>query len=245
MTYQLRDLKDQVIVITGATAGMGAATAKELVEQGAKVVLNARNEARLKEIVASLGDANATFVAGDCSEPEVARAIAKAALDKFGTIDAVVPNAGIGMYGSILDYSDAEVTRMMRTNYEGTVHVIRACLPTMLAKKTGDIVIVSSVAGFRGGGDEAIYAGTKHAQVGLAGGLDRELREKGIRVALVCPAATETEFAVGAGRTEGTPEMASYLKSEDIAFQITTILKQPRSVRTLIWTLWSINQQQA
>ena len=60
MTYQLRDLKDQVVVITGATAGMGAATAKELVEQGAKVVLNARNEARLKEIVASLGEANAT-----------------------------------------------------------------------------------------------------------------------------------------------------------------------------------------
>jgi enoyl-[acyl-carrier-protein] reductase (NADH) len=88
MTYQLRDLKGQVIVITGATAGMGAATAKELVEQGAKVVLNARNEARLKEIVASLGEANATYVAGDCSEPDVSRAVAKAALDKFGTIDA-------------------------------------------------------------------------------------------------------------------------------------------------------------
>ncbi|MEI7659211.1 MAG: SDR family NAD(P)-dependent oxidoreductase [Actinomycetes bacterium] len=243
MTYQLRDLKDQVIVITGATAGMGAATAKELVEQGAKVVLNARNEARLQEIVASLGADNAIYVAGDCSEPEVSRAIAKAALDKFGTIDAVVPNAGIGMYGSILDYSDDEVNRMMRTNYEGTVHIIRACLPTMVAKKAGDIVIVSSVAGFRGGGDESIYAGTKHAQVGLAGGLDRELREKGVRVALVCPAGTETEFAIGAGRTAGTPVLASFLRSEDIAFQITTILKQPRSVRTHIWTLWSINQQ--
>jgi FlaA1/EpsC-like NDP-sugar epimerase len=80
MTYELRDLKDQVIVITGATAGMGAATAKELVEQGAKVVLNARNEARLKEIVAELGEANAVYVAGDCSEPDVSRAIAKAAL---------------------------------------------------------------------------------------------------------------------------------------------------------------------
>ena len=95
MTYQLRDLKDQVIVITGATAGMGAATAKELVEQGAKVVLNARNEARLKEIVAELGEENATYVAGDCSEPDVSRAVAKAAIDKFRTIDAVVPNAGI------------------------------------------------------------------------------------------------------------------------------------------------------
>ena len=88
-----------------------------------------------------------------------------------------------------------------------------------------------------------MYAGTKHAQVGLAGGLDRELREKGVRVALVCKVGTETEYSIGAGRTSDTPILASYLRSEDIAFQITNILKQPRSVRTHIWTLWSINQQ--
>jgi 3-oxoacyl-[acyl-carrier protein] reductase len=243
MSYQLRDLSGEVVVITGATAGMGFATAKALVEQGAKVVLNARNSERLAAVVSELGDENAAYVAGDCSDPEVSRLIAKTAIDTFGKIDAVVPNAGIGMYGSILDYSDDEINRMMRTNFEGTVHIIRACLPSMLDKKQGDIVIVSSVAGFRSGADESIYAGTKHAQVGLAGGLDRELREKGIRVALVCPAGTETEFAIGAGRTAGTPVLASYLRPEDIAFQITTILKQPRSVRTHIWTLWSINQQ--
>ena len=104
MTYELRELKDQIIVITGATAGMGAATAKELVAQGAKVVLNARSEERLQGMVAELGGENAIYVAGDCSDPEVSRAVAKAALEKFGTIDAVVPNAGIGMYGSILDF---------------------------------------------------------------------------------------------------------------------------------------------
>lgn len=243
MTYELRNLSGSVIVITGATAGMGAATARELVELGAKVVLNARNEERLAEIAAELGSENAVFVAGDCSEPEVCRLIAEVANVRFGTIDAVVANAGIGMYGSILDYTDAEINRMMRTNYEGTVHTIRAVLPTMLDKAEGDIVIVSSVAGFRSGADEAIYAGTKHAQVGLAGGLDRELREKGVRVALVCPAGTETEFALGAGRTSGDPAMSNYLRSEDIAFQIISILRQPRTVRTHIWTLWSMNQQ--
>lgn len=243
MTYELRNLKDSVVVITGATAGMGAAAARELVELGAKVVLNARNEARLIEMVNELGSDNATYVAGDCSEPDISRAIAKKAVDTFGTIDAVVANAGIGMYGSILENSDAEVIRMMRTNYEGTVHVIRATLPTMIAKGVGDVIIVSSVAGFRGGGDEAIYAGTKHAQVGFAGGLDRELRSQGVRVALVCPAGTETEFAIGAGRTAGEPQMANYLRSEDIAFQIVQILRQPLSVRTHIWTLWSMQQQ--
>lgn len=241
--YELRNLSGSVVVITGSTAGMGAATAKELVELGAKVVLNARNEVRLQELVKEFGKEKAAYVAGDCSDPEISRAIAKKAIDAFGTIDAVVANAGIGMYGSVLDHSDDEVNRMMRTNYEGTVHIIRATLPTMIAKGSGDVVIVSSVAGFRGGGDEAIYAGTKHAQVGFAGGLDRELREKGVRVALVCPAGTDTEFALGTGRTAGEPKLESYLRSEDVAFQIVQILRQPRSVRTHIWTLWSMQQQ--
>ncbi|MFM2365266.1 MAG: hypothetical protein RLY79_935 [Actinomycetota bacterium] len=243
MTYQLRDIKGSVVVITGATTGIGAAAAKQLVELGCKVVLNARNEAKLQEMVASLGADSAAYLAGDSSIPDVARAVAKKALDAFGTIDCVVPNAGIGMYGSVLDYSDDEVNRMMRTNYEGSVHIVRATLPTMLAKKTGDIIMVSSVAGFRGGGDESIYAGTKHAQVGFAGGLDRELREKGVRVALVCPAGTDTQFAIEAGRTAGEPKLASYLRPDDVAFQIVQIMRQPLTVRTHIWTLWSMQQQ--
>ena len=243
MTYQLRDIKGSVVVITGATTGIGAAAANQLVELGCKVVLNARNEAKLKEMVDQLGAGNAASLAGDSSIPDVARAVAKKALDAFGTIDCVVPNAGIGMYGSVLDYSDDEVNRMMRTNYEGSVHIVRATLPTMLAKKAGDIIMVSSVAGFRGGGDESIYAGTKHAQVGFAGGLDRELREKGVRVALVCPAGTDTQFAIEAGRTAGEPKLASYLRPDDVAFQIAQIMRQPLTVRTHIWTLWSMQQQ--
>ena len=193
-------------------------------------------------MVGELGS-SAIYVAGDCSEPAVARSIAKAAVDTFGTIDTVIPNAGIGFYGSILDNSDDDVNRMMRTNYEASVHIVRATLPTMLAKKAGDIIMVSSVAGFRGGGDESIYAGTKHAQVGFAGGLDRELREKGVRVALVCPAGTDTQFAIEAGRTAGEPKLASYLRPDDVAFQIVQIMRQPLTVRTHIWTLWSMQQQ--
>jgi 3-oxoacyl-[acyl-carrier protein] reductase len=192
-------------------------------------------------MVAELG-ANAIYVAGDCSEPDLARKVAKAAVDTFGTIDAVVPNAGIGFYGSILDHSDEDMNRMMRTNYEGTVHMIRAALPTMLAKKEGDVIIVASVAGFRGGNIEAVYTGTKHAQVGFAGSLDRELRVKGVRVALVCPAGVETEFALGFGRTAGEDKLKTYLRPEDVAFQITTIMSQPRSVRTHVWKMWSMGQ---
>jgi 3-oxoacyl-[acyl-carrier protein] reductase len=243
MSYELRDLTDEVIVVTGATSGIGAAAARQLAENGAKLVLNARNASRLDRIVRDIGGENAVGFAGDCSDPAVARAVAQVALDTFGTISAVVPNAGIGRYGSVLDWSDDEINEMMRTNFEGTVHIVRACLPTMIGRQRGDVVIVSSVAGFRGGGDEAIYAGTKHAQVGFAGGLDREMREKGVRVALVCPAGTETEFAIGAGRSVGDPLLGTYLRPDDVAFQIVTILRQPLKVRTHIWTLWSMGQQ--
>jgi len=119
---------------------------------------------------------------------------------------------------------------------------VRAALPPMLAAGGGDVVIVASVAGLRSGADEAVYAGTKHAQVGLAGGLDRELREKGVRVTLICPAATVTEFAVGAGRTSQDPRSGDWLDPRDVAGAIVTTLHQPRSMRTAMWTLWSMGQ---
>jgi NADP-dependent 3-hydroxy acid dehydrogenase YdfG len=180
-------------------SSIGEATARQLVELGAKVALNARNTERLQALVKTLGAENAIFVAGDTIDPKVMRELATAAIAKWGRIDAVVPNAGIGKYGSVLDWSDDEVNEMMRTNYEGTVHAVRAAVPHLIAQKSGDVVIVSSVAGFRGGGDESIYAGTKHAQVGFAGGLDRELQAHGIRTTLICPAGTATAFAIGAG----------------------------------------------
>ena len=224
-----RDLTGTVVAITGATAGIGRAAARQLVAKGAKVALGGRRAERLDELVAELGADNARLVA--------------AALEKWGRLDSVVPNAGIGFYGGILDMTDDELAEMMETNYAGTVWTVRAAVPTMLEAGGGDIVIVSSVAGFRGGEDEAVYTGTKHAQVGFAGSLDRELREKGVRVTLICPAGTATEFAVGAGRVEDDPRFASWLTADDVAHAIVTTLEQPRTLRTAIWTLWSMGQQ--
>ena len=241
--YKLRDLSGEVLIITGATSGIGRQTAYAAVAQGCKVVLNARTKEKLAELVNELGEENATYLAGDCAEADVARSIAATALKKFGKIDAVIPNAGIGMYGSILDYSDEQITSMLRTNIDARIHIIRAALPSMIKAATGDIVITASVAGFHAAANQAIYSGTKHAQVGIAAALDRELREKGIRVALVCPAGVDTEFAMGTGRTPGMEKLATYLRPEDVAQQILYILKQPKSVRTFIWTLWSMNQQ--
>ncbi|MCB2223958.1 MAG: SDR family oxidoreductase [Actinobacteria bacterium] len=236
------DLGGRVVVVTGATAGIGAATGRALVRAGASVVLGARRTERLDEIGAELGDAALT-VEIDVRDPEAARHLIEAALGRFGHIDALVANAGIGAYGGIMDLSDGQLRDMIDTNVAGTVWPIRAVVPHFLEQGRGDIVIVASVAGLRGAGDEAVYAATKFAQVGLAGGLDRELRAEGIRVSTICPGGVATEFAMGAGRTPDMPGLARMLRAEDVAEAILTVLRQPETMRTLVWSMRSIHEE--
>ena len=237
----MSSLTDSVVAITGASAGIGRATARELATAGAAVVLGARRRDRLEALEADF-PGRVAAIEMDVRVPADSHRLVREALDRFGRLDALVANAGIGMYGGILDHTDDELTTMLDTNVAGTVWPIRAAVPEMLRAGRGDIVIVASVAGFRGGADEAVYAATKFAQVGLAGSLDRELREQGIRVTTIGPAGTSTEFAIGTGRTEDMPELRTYLKPEDIAFAIRTVLEQPRRLRTQYWTIWSMAQ---
>lgn len=245
MPYETsRSLTGAVAAVTGATAGIGAASARALVEAGARVALSGRRADRLDKLVGELGADNAVAVAGDVRDPAHNAALVAAAVDAWGRLDVMVANAGIGAYGGILDLDDATLREMVETNYLGTVWSVRSAVRRFREQGDGgDVVIISSVAGFRGGADEAVYAGTKHAQVGLAGSLDRELRADGIRVTLICPAGTATEFAVGAGRTEGSAELDAYLRADDVAHAVRTVLAQPRSVRTTVWQLWSADQQ--
>jgi 3-oxoacyl-[acyl-carrier protein] reductase len=231
-------------VITGASAGIGAATARSLVEAGANVGVSARRKERLDALADELGPDRVAAVVGDVRDPQHSEALVESAVARWGRLDTVVANAGIGAYGGILDLEDEQLQEMVETNYLGTVWAVRAGVRQMRAQGGGgDVVIISSAAGFRGGADEAVYAGTKHAQVGLGGSLDRELRGEGIRVTLVCPAGTSTEFAIGSGREAGSPVLDSYLRSEDVAHAVRSVLEQPRSVRTTVWQLWSTEQQ--
>lgn len=237
----MEDLTGTVAVVTGASSGIGQATARELLAVGARVVIGARRRDRLDAIAAEFPD-QAVAVAMDVRSPDDCRRLVDTALSRFGRVDSLIANAGIGMYGGILDQTDEALATMLDTNVAGTVWPIRAVVPTMIEAGRGDIVIVASVAGFRSGADEAVYAATKFAQIGLAGGLDRELREKGIRVTAIGPAGTATEFAIGSGRTEDMPELHTYLRPEDVAFAIRTVLEQPRRLRTQFWTIWSMAQ---
>ncbi|MGZ5384213.1 MAG: SDR family oxidoreductase [Acidimicrobiia bacterium] len=232
----MRDLTGIVVAITGASSGIGAATARALAAEGASVVLGARRVDRLDDLAAELGT-NVAVVGMDVREPGDSLRLVDQAYSTFGRLDVLVANAGIGAYGGIMDLSDEQLRVMMDTNVAGTVWPIRAAVPRFLEAGGGDIVIIASVAGLRGDGDEAVYAATKFAQVGLAGGLDRELRESGIRVSTICPGGTATEFAMGAGRTPNMPELADMMGAEDVAAAVITVLKQPLSMRTLVWSM--------
>lgn len=234
------DLTGSVAAITGASSGIGAATARALVAEGGNVVLGGRRAERITALADELGDA-ATAVAMDVRSVEDSGRLVQAALGRYGRLDVLIANAGIGVYGGILDATDEQVLDMIDINVTGTVWPIRAAVPALLESK-GDIIIVSSVAGLRGAGDEAVYAATKFAQVGLAGGLDRELRQQGVRVTAICPGGVATEFAMGTGRTPDMPGLEQMLRAEDVAAAIVSVLKQPKSMRTLVWSMRSIHE---
>lgn len=237
----MRDLDGSVVAITGASSGIGAASARALAAEGASLVLGARRVDRLREIADEV-DAEVAVVEMDVRSPGDAGKLVEEAYSRFGRLDALVANAGIGAYGGIMDLTDEQLSEMMDTNVAGTVWPIRAAVPGFVEAGEGDIVIVASVAGLRGAGDEAVYAATKFAQVGLAGALDRELREKGIRVSTLCPGGVATEFAMGAGRTPDMEGLDEMMRPENIAAAVVTVLRQPRTMRTLVWSMRSIHE---
>ncbi|MEE8331712.1 MAG: SDR family oxidoreductase [Acidimicrobiia bacterium] len=237
-----RDLSGTVYAITGASAGIGRAAAQALVAEGARVVMGARRVNRLNAQVDELGSDNAAAVEMDVRNPGDCDRLVATAIEQFGQLDGLVANSGIGAYGGIMDLTDGQLAEMMDTNIAGTVWPIRAAVPIFLEAGSGDIVIVASVAGLRGAGDEAVYAATKFAQVGLAGGLDRELRSKNIRVSMIAPGGVATEFAMGAGRTPDMPGLDEMLRPENVADAVVSVLRQPKNMRSLLWSMRSIHE---
>lgn len=238
----MEDLTGRAYAITGASAGIGRATARALVAAGASVAVGARRTERLEGLIAELGAERVAAVPMDVREPADAERLIGAARERFGRLDGVVVNAGIGAYGGIMDLTDEQLAEMMDVNVAGTVWPIRAAVPHLVEAGRGDVVVVSSVAGLRGEHFEAVYAATKHAQMGLAGALDRELRPKGVRVSAICPGGVATEFAMGTGRTPDMPGLADMLREEDVADAILYVLRQPPHVRTLMWSMRHLHE---
>jgi NADP-dependent 3-hydroxy acid dehydrogenase YdfG len=228
-------LSGKVALITGASAGIGKACARTLAGAGAKLVLTARRQDRLDELVAecqALG-VEAVAVVGDAREEETARRAVEAALSSFGQLDILINNAGAGNYKNLVDTSAEEYDHLMDTNVRSTFLFTRHAVPAMIQQKSGTILMLSSMAGVYGFAGEAVYCATKFAQVGFAQALDRELREQGIKVGVICPGGVKTEFALGQGRTEESVSNSAMLEPQDVADVVLLACSQSANSRII------------
>src|SRR6202790_1341443 len=186
----------KVVAITGASAGIGRATALRLARDGAAVVVCARRRNRLPDVAAGTGGGggHALPVVADVTREADMHALVASACERFGRLDVMMCNAGFGIYGTIDTIAPAEMRRLLDVNYLGTYHAVRAALPVFRRQGRGHLIIVSSIVGKRGVPYMDAYAATKFAQVGLAECLRAELAGTGIHVPPVYPVSTETEF---------------------------------------------------
>jgi NADP-dependent 3-hydroxy acid dehydrogenase YdfG len=215
-----------VLLITGASSGIGAATAKRAGESGYRLALAARREERLEGLADELGGPDrAVPVRCDVSEWEQVEAMARATLEAFGRVDAVFANAGFGAQRGFLEESPEHWRSMVLTNVLGVALTIRATLPHLLERGTGHYVLTSSVAGRRAL-PGSLYSATKWAVGALGEGLRAELRQmhenSGIRVTLIEPGMTDTEFF------DERPQDA--LTDDDIARAVVYAISQPERV---------------
>jgi NADP-dependent 3-hydroxy acid dehydrogenase YdfG len=225
-------LSGKTALITGASAGIGWASAVALAGEGAKLVLTARRKERLAELESAVQNAGgrAVSLVGDAVEEETARQAVDLATKTFGSLDILINNVGIGNYKNIVDTSAEEYDEMMDTNVRSTFLFTRYAVPVMIQQGSGTILMISSMAGVYGFGGEAVYCATKFAQVGFAQALDKELRPHGIKVGAICPGGVKTEFALGKGRTEQSVSTSGMLDPEDVAGVVLLACTQsPRS----------------
>ena len=225
-------LTGKVALITGASAGIGYAAARALMGEDARLVLTARREERLAQLAteAEAVGTQAIYVLGDAAEEETAVKTVAAAIERFGRLDILINNVGVGNYKNIVDTTAEDYDEMMDTNVRSTFLFTRYAVPHMIAQGSGTILMISSMAGIYGFPGEAVYCMTKFAQVGFAQALDKELRPHGIKVGAICPGGVKTEFALGKGRTEEGVAASDMLEPEDVAGAILLACTQsPRS----------------
>ncbi|HET8774064.1 MAG TPA: SDR family NAD(P)-dependent oxidoreductase [Thermoanaerobaculia bacterium] len=227
------ELRDKNVIITGASSGIGRATAVEMARRGAHLVLAARRADRLEEVAAECRALGVRAVAvptdvtkaGDC----------RRMIDAAGEVDVLVNNAGFAIFSPAAEANPDEVREMIETNYLGAFHCTQAVLPRMLARRSGTIVNVSSITGLMGFSRMSAYCASKFALTGFTEALRDEVIGSGVRVALVCPGTTETEFFVKAerGKMPGASRLMPGVGPERVARAVCDAAEDGRYRRIL------------
>ena len=237
-------LAGKVALITGASSGIGRASALALAHAGASLVLTARRESRLQELAAAIKKAGGASVIqlGDASKEETAQRCVAAAIQTFGRLDILVNNVGVGNYKNLVDTSAAEYDEMMDSNVRSTFLFTRQAVPLMIKQGSGTVLMIASMAGIYGFPGEAVYCATKFAQVGFAQALDKELRPHGIKVGVICPGGVKTEFALGKGRTAEAVAVSGMLEPEDVASAVLLACTQGPNARIIEVQMRTMNE---
>lgn len=240
------DPKGKVVIVTGASSGIGEATARRFGREGATVVLAARRmdklEALATEIKGMGTGADVLVVQADLSKLEDIQSLIHKTLEKFGRIDVLVNNAGFGR----LDWLEKldpvkDIQGQFDVNVMGVVQTTRQALPVMIQQRSGHIIQMCSMAGLVGTPTYTIYSACKHAVHGFSEALRREVKPWGIDVSMVYPGGVVTEFASHAGikrKTKATTPKFMLLTAEQVADAVVSLVRRPRRMWIIPW-LWS------
>ncbi len=223
-------LKDKVVIITGASRGIGRSTARLFAYEGCCVVASGRTKTELdalvKEIEAEGG--RAISVVADGTKKEEVQKIVQAAIAKFGKVDILVNNAGMGIYGEVAEINEDDFDTMVGINFKGVFLATKAVLPAMIKQRSGHIITVSSVAGKRPVPKMAVYSGTKHALDGFCKSLAKEVKPHNIRMSLIYPGMVDSHFREKMTNRPkySSEERTRMLTSDDIARAIVFLANQ-------------------
>ena len=234
----MAELSGKAVAITGASSGIGEATALTLAKAGASVALGARRKDRIDELAARIEDEGATAVAleVDVSDEAAARGFVEAAHERLGRLDTLVNNAGVMLLGPVEQADSEDWRTMVNVNLLGLMYCTHAALPIMLGQESGDIVNISSVAGRFARAGNAVYAATKFGVGAFSEGLRNEITERGVRVTLIEPGFVDTELqGHNTGEVLETLEamrehLRDPLRAQDIANGILYAVSQPPHV---------------
>lgn len=225
------DLKDKIAVVTGAASGIGLATTKALLDQGAKVVLVDRNQEALVTLTAELGE-RAFGQVTDLLDPQSCDAMIPQILDKLGQIDILHCNAGSYIGGDLTETAPGAIDRMLNLNVNAVMKNVHAVAPHMIARQTGDIVVTCSVAGHFPTYWEPVYSGSKWAITSFVQGMRRQMVPHGVRVAQISPGPVVSALLADwpEENLRKTRETGGLIEPEDVAEAIIFMLTRKRTV---------------
>lgn len=234
----MNNIQNKVIIITGASSGLGEAMARHLAEKGAKVVLAARRAERLNALISEINakGGNALAVIADVTKQEDVQNISNKAIEAFGRVDVLINNAGVMFMAPLAKLHIDEWDKMIDVNVKGVLYGIAAVLPTLQAQKSGQIINISSVAGLKvSAGIGSVYSGTKFAVKAISEGLRQEVAADNIRITTIYPGAVDSELKLQSTDKESAAGIRAFyeaneISADSIARAVAYAIEQPDDV---------------